>query len=68
MKQYRLKVLTGSPGDMENNIDWEKYKNAKSEYVDMILNIEDDFMLDKYKKGSVTESYKLIFLKVGDGK
>lgn len=67
--KYKLKVLVGTPGDMEENIDWNKYKNSKSELVEMEFTVKDSWLDDKLPKGNKPlESFRMDILDVRNGK
>jgi hypothetical protein len=68
--KYNLKILTGSPGDFEENIDWEKYKNVEPKYVDFEIEVEHSPLLDSNttQSKSPIESYELLVLDLSKNK
>lgn len=63
MKKYNLNLITGSPGDMEENINWNHYKNIKPESINVSIFVEDCSLLDNnINSGKASESFGLTFL------
>jgi len=68
--KYNLKILTGSRGDFEENIDWEKYKNVEPKYVDFEIEVEHSPLLDSNitQSETPTKSYELLVVDVSKNK
>ena len=65
MKKYNLNIVTGSPGDFREGIDWGKYKDLKTKVVNMDILVMEDPLLDSLvNTDRPTESIEIKFLKI----